>query len=79
MLCSCVLDFGGSWDTYLLLAKFSYNNIYNANIGMPPYDLVYGIKCWTLICCGEASLRVTASTKVVLKTIKLIQQVCGRL
>ncbi|KAJ9553118.1 LOW QUALITY PROTEIN: hypothetical protein OSB04_017163 [Centaurea solstitialis] len=27
MLRACMLDFGGSWDTYLPLAKFSYNNI----------------------------------------------------
>ncbi|KAJ9544494.1 hypothetical protein OSB04_024201 [Centaurea solstitialis] len=26
MLRACVLDFGGSWDTYLPLAEFSYNN-----------------------------------------------------
>ncbi|GKA16029.1 putative reverse transcriptase domain-containing protein [Tanacetum coccineum] len=26
MLRACVLDFGGSWDVYLLLVEFSYNN-----------------------------------------------------
>nr|KAJ0200734.1 hypothetical protein LSAT_V11C600310350 [Lactuca sativa] len=32
MLRACVLDFGGSWDTYLPLAEFSYNNSYHASI-----------------------------------------------
>nr|GFB78509.1 putative reverse transcriptase domain-containing protein [Tanacetum cinerariifolium] len=26
MLRACVMDFGGSWDTHLLLVEFSYNN-----------------------------------------------------
>ncbi|KAJ9552821.1 LOW QUALITY PROTEIN: hypothetical protein OSB04_016866 [Centaurea solstitialis] len=34
MLRACVLDFGGSWDTYLPLAEFSYNNSYHSSIGM---------------------------------------------
>ena len=32
MLRTYVLDFGGSWDTYLPLAEFSYNNSYHAII-----------------------------------------------
>ncbi|KAJ9552277.1 hypothetical protein OSB04_016322 [Centaurea solstitialis] len=42
MLRACVLDFGGSWDTYLPLAEFSYNNSFHASIGMPPYEMLYG-------------------------------------
>ncbi|KAJ9560821.1 hypothetical protein OSB04_005981 [Centaurea solstitialis] len=40
MLRACVLDFGGSWDTYLPLAEFSYNNSYHSSIGMPPTEVV---------------------------------------
>ncbi|KAJ9544877.1 hypothetical protein OSB04_024584 [Centaurea solstitialis] len=29
---TCVLDFGGSWNTYLPLAEFSYNNSFHASI-----------------------------------------------
>ncbi|KAJ9546782.1 hypothetical protein OSB04_019325 [Centaurea solstitialis] len=47
MLRACVLDFGGSWDTYLPLAEFSYNNSYHASIGMPPYEMLYGRRCRT--------------------------------
>ncbi|GJX52193.1 putative reverse transcriptase domain-containing protein [Tanacetum coccineum] len=32
MLRACVMDFGGSWDTHLLLVEFSYNNSYQKSI-----------------------------------------------
>lgn len=79
MLWTCVLDFGGSWDTYLPLAEFSYNNSYHANIDRPPFEMLYGRKCRTLICWGEVGQRVIGSTEVVLKTTELIQQVRSRL
>ncbi|GJU01487.1 putative reverse transcriptase domain-containing protein [Tanacetum coccineum] len=36
MLRACAIDFGGSWDKYLPLAEFSYNNSYHSSIKMPP-------------------------------------------
>ena len=45
MLRSCVIDFGGSWDTYLPLIEFSYNNSYHASIQMAPFEALYGRKC----------------------------------
>ena len=36
MLRGCVLDFPGSWDRYISLMEFSYNNSYQSNIGMGP-------------------------------------------
>ena len=71
----CVLDFGGSWDTYLPLAKFLYKNSYHASINRPPFEMLYGRKCKTQICWGEVGQRFMGSTEVVLKTIGLIQQV----
>ena len=53
MLRACVLDFGGSWDTYLTLAEFSYNNNYHASIDRPPFEMLYGRKFRTPICWGE--------------------------
>ncbi|KAK6140642.1 hypothetical protein DH2020_025615 [Rehmannia glutinosa] len=45
MLRACTLDFQGSWDSHLPLAKFAYNNSYQATIGMAPYEALYGRKC----------------------------------
>lgn len=70
MLRKGILYFGGSWDTYLPLAEFSYNNSYHASIDRPPFEMLYGRKCRTPICWGEVGQRVMGSTDVVLKTIE---------
>ena len=45
MLQACMLEFKGSWVQYLPLIEFAYNNSYQAIIGMPPYEALYGWKC----------------------------------
>ncbi|KAJ9563234.1 hypothetical protein OSB04_008394 [Centaurea solstitialis] len=79
MLRACVLDFGGSWDRYLPLAEFSYNNSFDASICMPPFEMLYGRKCRTPICWGEVGHRVLGSTEIVLKTTELVQMIRERL
>ena len=38
MLRGCVMEFLGSWDRYIPLMEFAYNNSYQASIGMAPYE-----------------------------------------
>ncbi|KAA3470114.1 integrase [Gossypium australe] len=38
ILCSCVIEFGGSWDRYLPLMQFVYNNSYQLSIQMAPFE-----------------------------------------
>ena len=45
MLQSFVIDFSGSWDSYLPLAEFSYYNNYHFCVGALPFELLYGRKC----------------------------------
>ena len=52
MLRECVMDFTRSWDRYISLIEFSYNNSYQSSIGMTPYEALYGRRfrtpvCWT--------------------------------
>ena len=54
MLRSCVIDFGGSWDSHLPLVEFAYNNSYHSSIGMAPFEALYGRKCRTPVCWLEA-------------------------
>ena len=53
MLQGCVLYFLGSWDKYIPLMEFSYNNSYQSNIGMAPYEVLYGRRCRTPMCWTE--------------------------
>ena len=53
MLQGCVLDFPRSWDRYIPLMEFAYNNSYQSNIGMTPYEALYGRRCRTLTCWTE--------------------------
>nr|GEW45299.1 putative reverse transcriptase domain-containing protein [Tanacetum cinerariifolium] len=79
LLRACAIDFGGSWDKYLPLAEFSYNNSYHFSIKMPPYEMLYGRKCRTLICWGEIEQRELASSDVVQQTNEKIDQIKERL
>ena len=59
MLRSCALVYGAAWDTCLPFAKFSYNNSYQASIGMSSFAALYGRECrtplnWTEV--GEKQL-----------------------
>lgn len=69
---ACIIDFGGSWDSYLPIPKFFYNNNYISSIGAPPYELLHGRQCRTPVCWGEISHQVMEKTKVVLQMMKLI-------
>ena len=50
MLRGCVIDFRGSWEDYLPLAEFAYNNSYQVSIRMAPYEALYGRRCRTPSC-----------------------------
>ncbi|XP_068503935.1 uncharacterized protein [Phaseolus vulgaris] len=39
-----------SWDEILPLVEFTYNNSYQASIGMTPFEALYGRKCRTPLC-----------------------------
>ena len=49
MLRACVISSKGSWEKWLPLAKFSYNNSYQESIKMAPFEALYDRKCRTLL------------------------------
>nr|GEU93398.1 hypothetical protein [Tanacetum cinerariifolium] len=53
MLRACVMDFGGSWDVYLPLVEFSYNNSYHSSVRCAPFEALYGRKCHSPILWEE--------------------------
>ncbi len=76
MLRSCVIEFEKSWDRYLPLAEFTYNNRYQASIQMAPYEGLYGRKCKTPVCwteLGEDKLVGLDLIKQIKEKVKLIK------
>ena len=65
MLRACVLDFKGNWVKYLPLVEFAFNNNYQVNIGVAPYEALYGQKCRTPICSDEMGKRKMNSVELV--------------
>jgi len=55
MLRCCVLEFCGSWERYLPLIEFAYNNSFQSSIKMAPYEALYGRKCRTPLFWTELS------------------------
>ncbi|KAA3469684.1 DNA/RNA polymerases superfamily protein [Gossypium australe] len=53
MLRCCVLEFQGSWERYLSLVEFAYNNSYQSSLKMAPYEALYGHKCQTPLYWNE--------------------------
>nr|GEW09178.1 hypothetical protein [Tanacetum cinerariifolium] len=44
-----------SWDIYLLLVEFPYNNSYHSSVRCSPFEALYGRKCCSLIMWAEKS------------------------
>ena len=77
MLRGCVLDFLGSWDRYIPLMEFSYNNSYQLSIGMAPYEALYGRKCRTPVYWTYLNEHKVIGSNIVKETeekVRVIQQ-----
>ncbi|KAD4585874.1 hypothetical protein E3N88_23475 [Mikania micrantha] len=74
MLRSCVIDFGGNWDTHLPLIEFSYNNSYHTSTDMAPFEALYGRKCRSPICWSEiGEVQITGPELIQETTDKIMQ------
>ncbi len=51
----CILEFEGTWERYLPLIEFAYNNSFQSSIKMAPYEALYGRKCRTPLYWTELS------------------------
>jgi hypothetical protein len=77
MLRACVILSKGSWEKWLPLAEFLYNNSYQESIKMAPFEALYGRKCRTPLNWVEAGERryygidFVEQTKEQVHTIKI--------
>ncbi|GJY53739.1 putative reverse transcriptase domain-containing protein [Tanacetum coccineum] len=64
----CVIDFGGSWDVHLPLARFSYNNSYHSSIRYAPFEALYGRKYRSPMLWAKIREGSVIGPELVLKT-----------
>ncbi|GJX74112.1 DNA/RNA polymerases superfamily protein [Tanacetum coccineum] len=65
MLRACALEWTGSWDEYLCLVEFAYNNSWHASIKAAPFELLYGRKCRAPICWDEVGERLIEGPELI--------------
>ena len=75
MMRVCILDFGVTWDNYLPLIEFSYNNSYQATIDMAPYEALYGRKCRSPIHWDEVGERKLLGPEIVQQTADVVERI----
>ena len=79
MLRACVLGFGGSWEKYIPLIEFAYNNSYQSTIEMPPFEALYGRRCRSPICLEEVRDRGLLGPDMVQETTEKIRIIRKRM
>ncbi|OMO86567.1 reverse transcriptase [Corchorus capsularis] len=79
MFRACILEFQGSWDDYVALAEFAYNNSYQASIGMAPYEVLYGRNCRTPVCWDEVGERKLFNIELIDDMVEKVKMIRDRL
>ncbi|KAA3461164.1 Retrotransposable element Tf2 [Gossypium australe] len=79
MLRCCVLEFKGSWEKYLPLVEFAYNNSYQSSIQMAPYEALYGCKCQIPLDWTELSEKQIHRVDLVRETEEKVKVICDSL
>ena len=79
LLRACAMEFQGSWEEHLALAEFTYNNSYQASIGMAPFEALYGRKCRSPSCWTEVGEEKITGPDIMLETTEKIKMIQDRL
>ena len=79
MLRACVLEFKGAWSKYLPLIEFSYNNSYQATIGMAPYEALYGRRCKSPVHWYETGESLVTAPDFVENTTEAVKKIQARI
>ena len=74
-----MLDFKGSWEDHLHLAKFSYNNSYQASNKMAPFEALYGRKCRSPLCWDDIGDRRLLGPEIIVQTVEKVTVIRERL
>ncbi|GKD76648.1 putative reverse transcriptase domain-containing protein [Tanacetum coccineum] len=79
---SCSHGIGGwqeGWERHLPLVEFSYNNSYHASIKAAPFEVLYCLKCRSLVCWAKVGDVPLTGPEIIHETTKKIVQIRQRL
>ncbi|RVW31995.1 Transposon Tf2-12 polyprotein [Vitis vinifera] len=79
LLRACALDLKGNWDDYLPLVEFSYNNSFQASIGMILFEALYGRKCRSPVCLDDVGEKKLLGPELVQLTVEKVSLIKERL
>ena len=74
-----MIDYEDSWDRHIPLVEFVYNNSLQSNIGMTPYEALYGRKCRTPLCWIELSEKKIICPDLIQETKEKVKMIRERL
>ena len=69
----------GSWEEYIPLMEFAYNNSYQATVGMAPYEALYGRKCRTPLYWDEVGERRMLGSEMIQMTCDKVDVIRERI
>ena len=79
MLRACVIEFQDTWDKYIPLIEFAYNNQYHSSIGMAPYEALYGRKCRSPLYWDKEGSGFLEGPEIVQQTVKKVNVIKSKL
>ncbi|WOG89301.1 hypothetical protein DCAR_0208538 [Daucus carota subsp. sativus] len=79
MLRACVIEFKGSWDEYIALMEFAYNNHFHSSIGMAPYEALYGRKCRSPLYWDKEGTIILEGPELVQNAVDKVNMVKAKL
>ena len=79
MLRGCVMEFTRSWDRYIPLIEFAYNNNYQSSIDMAPYEALYCRRCRTPMCWTELNEHKVIGPDIIKDTEEKVHVIRQRL
>ena len=75
LLRSCTLEWGGDWEQHFPLVEFTYNNSYQARIGMTPFEALYGRPCRSPTCWLESPDVVIVGPQLLLEATEKVNSI----
>ena len=74
-----VMEIPTKWEDYLHMAEFAYNNGQHASTKMSPFEIMYGIKCTTLVSWDSPVDRLMVGPEMLQDMEKTIWEVQNNL